>query len=120
MQLVNVNIDHHDFYCPVTGRQILGGELYEPSPATVMTYLDDVSVIMYADEEMQPKLSSLGLAVDDDAEPEQLETLGLEDNIVCYKISTWGMACGPCSSTVRIFIDMNYENYDEDGGEGKM
>lgn len=117
MQLVNVNIDHHDFYCPVTGRQILGGDLYEPSPATVMTYLDDISMIMQANDEMLPKLNLMGLDVEEEAELEQLDTLGMKDNIVCYKISTCGMSCGPVQSSVRIIIDMNYINYHEDGGE---
>ena len=117
MQIVNVEIDDFKFYCPVTGRQILDSEWFEPSPATVMTYLDDEREIMYANEEMLPKLSSMGLSVDESAEPEQLDALGMEDNIVCYKVTIWGPACGPTSSTVRIFIDMNYDNSKADGGE---
>jgi hypothetical protein len=48
MQRVELVLDHHDFFCPVTGQRILGPEEFSPSPATAFvfpTQMDDFEFI---------------------------------------------------------------------------
>ena len=42
-------------------------------------------------------------------------------SLVCFIITTWGMACGPVASTIRIGIDMNLvpDEMDDEDSEGE-
>jgi len=120
MQTVRLILDHSNFYCPVTGKLITSEESFAPSPATVFTFVDEA----YEFENITPELRTIWDQLDEeidndddlDYEPfdkfcEQIE----DDSIVCFRITTRGMACGPTSTTIYIAIDMNYcENQEED------
>jgi hypothetical protein len=94
---------------------ISNDEVFQPSPATVFAYLDDVNDF----EEISPELNELWERVKEEAEDDDFGTDLFEkfaerikdDAIVCFEITTCGIACGPVSSTIRIAINMNY--YDE-------
>ena len=112
MQIVRLQLDHSNFYCPVTGQLIVNDEVFQASPATVFTYIDEVGEF----EHILPELNEIWEGVeaeadDDDFAIDLFEKFveKIEDGaIVCFEITTFGMACGPVSSTVRIAINMNY------------
>jgi hypothetical protein len=112
MQTVKLQLDHSNFYCPVTGQLIVNDEVFQASPATVFTYIDEVGEF----EHILPELNEIWEGVeaetdDDDFEIDRFEKFvkKIEDGaIVCFEITTFGMSCGPVSSTVRIAINMNY------------
>jgi hypothetical protein len=109
MQIVSIDIDHDNFFCPVTGNQILGAELFEPSAATVFAILDESCTMEHGSEEHIALWDSL-VESEEDAQAafeKFREKLG-GDSTVCFSITTHGMACGPVSSTIHIAIDFNY------------
>ncbi len=51
MQRVELALDHHDFFCPVTGQRILGPEEFTPSPATAFVFPTQVDEFEFVREE---------------------------------------------------------------------
>lgn len=120
MQKVVLDLSHEYFFCPVTGQLIKDDHTYQPSPATMFTFVDDVGEF----ETLHPDLQEKWDKVKEQAEHEEEDEgdyIGTEDlfdrfleqvnnpSLVCFIITTRGMACGPVSSTVRIGIDMDRE-----------
>ena len=112
MQIIQLELSHDHFFCPATGKRITGPNSYEASPAQVGMW---ISEIMESPEIADPALESQwnryveALAEDDFIEVEGfLQSLEMP-NHVCFEITTSGMACGPCSSTVWYVIDMDYD-----------
>jgi hypothetical protein len=112
MQKVSLELDHFNFYCPVTGKLISSDQSYKASPATVFTYVDESGEF----EDIIPELKEIWERVQEESGDEDcaidlfekfVETIR-DDGIVCFEITTCGIACGPVSSTVRIAINMNY------------
>lgn len=118
MQTVKLELDHSNFYCPVTGQLITGDQVFQASPATVFTYVSEVGEF----EQITPELKELWDSVEAEADEDDFDIDLFEkfaekiedDAIVCFEITTFGMACGPVSSTVRIAINMNYCDEAED------
>ena len=112
MKQIELDLHHHDFFCPVTGEQIVGiSTPFEPSEATLFCYLDEISEFQYAEGWIEELYNNFLEQTDNDpADAFQLllEVIGNKtDNSVCFSITTSGMACGPMSSTVHFGIDMN-------------
>ena len=42
MQQVFLELEHLDFFCPVTGQRITGKEHFSPSSATMFVYIDEI------------------------------------------------------------------------------
>lgn len=112
MQLVKLDLNHDNFFCPVTGQVILNGEeAFHASPATIFCYVDEVSDFETISEEAKSIFEKLVIDEDEDSADEIFEKFAstyADNNIVCFVITTSGMACGPVSSTVRVGIQMNY------------
>ena len=51
MKQIELELDHVNFYCPVTGEQIVSSELCTPSPATAFIYLDEIGDFVEINEE---------------------------------------------------------------------
>ncbi|MFN9602313.1 MAG: hypothetical protein ACK6A7_02565 [Planctomycetota bacterium] len=121
MQRVMLDLDHSNFYCPVTGKLIADDDSFEASPATVFTYVNEVGEF----DTIAPELLAIWEQVeaetdeeDFDADPFEIFCQRIEDDsIVCFEITTHGFACGPVSSTVRIAINMNYCNEENEEEE---
>ncbi len=116
MQEIHLELDHLDFYCPVTGKHILSEEDSESSPATAFIYIDDIGEF----SGIRPDLLKLyeekcDFYPENDEDEDDLNPIDrfmklLKDtpNLVVFNITTSGVACGPVSNTVRVGIDMNY------------
>ena len=113
MQNIELSLDHFDFYCPITGVQILGDEHYEPSPATAFVYSPEAEEFEHIVERLEAVDSKVNTEEIMEEEPFErferfCEAIKDEPNIVIFSITTHGMACGPVSSTIHVAIDMNY------------
>lgn len=110
MQSVELDLSHHNFFCPITGQAILSDEHFEPSEATLFAFLDDVGDFVFIRSDLETKCQQL--EKDDDTTIDQFLCELLESvdsaNLVCYSITTRGIACGPVSSTIRIAVDMDH------------
>jgi len=112
MQVVSLELDGFNFYCPVTGIRILGEGAHQTSPAVAFTYIDEVGEL----QDLSPELQEIRDRVVQESGPDdsawdryqKFVALISDDSIVCFEITVCGMACGPVSSTVRIAINMNY------------
>ncbi len=113
MQKINVNLNHDNFYCPVTGIQILSAEEFNPSPALKIWYND--GFIEYLAEDFKLFLSEQG--IDTSMEPLEVEYDDFENvttkfnsnEYVLFAITRSGIACGPVSTTTFFLIDMNFD-----------
>jgi hypothetical protein len=116
MQIVKLCLDHQNFHCPVTGQRITSDETYEPSPAMVFMYLDEIGEFQDIDPDLQEVFDEVESEFGDELWPDELFAKFCDriqsEGLVCFEIATHGMACGPVSSTVRIGIDMNYQPQD--------
>ena len=120
MQIVRLDLDHNNFFCPATGKPIFdeGGVV---SPAVDFVYIYEVGEIDYASAPAQAAWDGIEENEEDpdfDLFERFVETYDAR-NLVCFEITTHGFACGPVSSTVAVGIDMNYdiEDHSDDGGE---
>ena len=113
MQLIKAHLNHFNFFCPATGQQILGDEVFEPSPATVGVWIDEmVEEPQHLSDAMQPAWDTYLAGLDEEEDWVDLPVFlrGVEEpNWVTFAITTSGMACGPVSSTVYVVIDMDHD-----------
>ena len=117
MKHVELSLSHFEFYCPVTGQQIQGEDHgFTPSRATAFCFLGETCDFEYAAEWVMETYEQCLASVDDDEWNKDYtafermigeKTAGL-DNLVCFSVTTSGIACGPVSSTVHFCIDMDY------------
>lgn len=116
MQIIELNLSHDNFYCPVTGQLIQSKEHFDPSPAMVAGWHSD---IMEEPLTLSDELASAyekfveGMEEDNFINDETLEDfLKSNDakNLVCFKINTSGIACGPIFSTVWFVVNFDYHS----------
>ena len=120
MQLIELNLrEDFEFFCPITGEQIVFKDDFNPSKAMLFCYVDIANAFEHADDWTQNKFS---INLDDpyldlDTFHKVLKNevdKGENSNFVCFSITTEGMACGPSCSTVYFCFDMDYrEESDE-------
>ena len=125
MQIVDMDLDMgYSFFCPVTGKQIIGPEHFEASPATAFVFSADANDFDHLASELQPIWDAILDGEDEDDEDfdgDQFETFRekVKDmpNLVLFGLTSHGIACGPVSSTVFIAIDFAYtgEESEEQG-----
>jgi len=118
MQLLELNLDHLNFYCPVTGTTMRTADHFNAdAPALMGFWVDEIldnPVIKHA--ELQASFEAF-LSQEEAQDPcFRLEFDDLESflkafdapNWVAYCITNCGFGCGgPISSTVYMVIDMN-------------
>jgi hypothetical protein len=114
MQLIELNLrEDFDFFCPITGEQIVFKDDFNPSKAMLFCYVDIANAFEHADDWTQNKFSInlddpyLDLDTFHKVLKDEVDK-GENSNFVCFSITTEGMACGPMSSTAYICIDMDY------------
>lgn len=112
MQVLKIEPSHNNFFCPVTGEQITGDEFYEPSSAMVGMWHSDVLEDPALMNEQLQKLWEEYVAEIDKLD----EFINMDDffqkinieNFACFEITTYGIACGPTSTTVWYVINMDF------------
>ncbi len=113
MQQIALDLHHHEFFCPVTGTQILGMTTpFEPSEATLFCYLENLKVFEYA-EDWVKELYDGFLEETANNHPEAfkklLHAIGIKyQNTLCFSITTPGTSFDN-DNTVHFCIDMDFE-----------
>ena len=114
MEIIQLELSHDNFFCPVTGQRITGPESYEASPAQAGMW---IGMLITEPEIASPELEAQWkryedrLSEDDGVEIEAfLQSVELPSHI-CFEITTSGMACGPTSSTAWYVIDMDHREF---------
>ncbi len=126
MQAVEIRLLQPNFFCPVTGRQILGEEACTPSPATVFVYIQDENLFDFVREDLKQVAEAVeassvldhdkhdGVVSGDDGELrlllpfEALNTALPGSSVVDFVLCCTEMSCGPVTTTVHLGIDMKW------------
>lgn len=128
MQIVPLELSHNNFFCPITGEQLLSPEDYYCSAATLFHFIDmegghlvdptpEIEILYH--DALEGINNGLYDAYDfrfnysDEAKAFEIlayEKLKQENNYVLFEICNTGYACGAISNTVYIGIDMNYQS----------
>ena len=109
-QTVSSCITHDNFYCPVTGEQISGGDDLGVPPSVKFVYVDTGFLISVSDDIIKI-LTEKGYEYDDQFEieleevEEILSSYQSFENCVLFKLST---GYGPFTGFFAVFIDMDY------------
>lgn len=113
VNIVTLDLDHFNFYCPVTGHAMSGGTEFSASPATAFVYLDEIGEFISTSSEVESVINEIDPANNlygDEIFPKLSEYLQ-NPSLTCFVLNVHGVACcGPMSSTVRIGINMNYQS----------
>lgn len=130
MNLYELDIDDSfDFFCPITGSQILGPDFFTPSPATAFTFSPEAGDFESIDEPYKAIWDAIEEKRGDDEFGSELWTRFCErlakehPNLVIFGFTTHGIACGPVSNTIYVAIDFAHggdddaEECDEDEDE---
>lgn len=109
-QVVTSCLTHDNFYCPVTGEQISGGEDLGVPPSVKFVYVDTGFLISVSDDIIKI-LTEKGYEYDDqfEIELEEVEEILSShksfENCVLFKLET---GYGSFSGFFAVFIDMDY------------
>ena len=111
MQIVELALEHPNFFCPITGKRITGDEEYNRSPAQIGLFISEVPD--------DPEIYDPSLQSQWDAYLAKVEAsddfLSIADFLrginnsgwVAFAITTSGIACGPVSSTAWYVFNVN-------------
>ena len=121
MSLFELDIDESfDFYCPITGSQILGPDFFHPSPATVFTFSPEAGDFESIDEPYKAIWDNIEERFGEEEFGSDLwdrfcACLNREyPNVLIFGFTSHGMACGPVSNTIYVAIDFAYSTEDEE------
>jgi hypothetical protein len=121
MSVFEIDVDDlFNFFCPITGAQILGPEFFCPSLATAFTYSPEAGDFDSIDEPYKTIWDDIEEQYADDefgAELWERFCARLQEeypHVLVFGFTSHGMACGPVSSTVYIAIDFAYSLDDDD------
>ena len=128
MQIVNLHLNHYNFFCPATGEFILlENEPINEEAQSLMGYWqsDVISEPCIMNSDFQDAWDAYIQDGDGDEEDEDKESPGWEEveaflekyknpNWVVFCITNRGMACGPVSSTAWLVIDMDVQSIKAD------
>jgi hypothetical protein len=109
MQNVIVELGQENFFCPVTGKQILSEETFTPSPATVFVLVDDSEQLEHGTPEQVQLWETFKESEEDAADAFKKFCESFEgDSIICFSLSSHELGgCQP-NSSVHIAIDLAY------------
>jgi hypothetical protein len=110
MQIIELELEHDVFYCPMTGEQIVSeNEYIGPSAATEFIITDAADEFEYATDEFKQiyddARNKLEFPSMDEVFQAIIDSGKASTDILCFAITT---SCGPMSMTVYFGIDMNY------------
>lgn len=129
MKIIELSLNHHNFYCPVTGHHIQGPEHFDASPALVGAWVTEVGTGPFTlDAPLQAAWEDWiqmheESDIEDDGnrfnEPYKISKFLAEveaENLVCFEVTTRGFACDPISSTNWFVIDFSLD-VEKEGSE---
>lgn len=112
MNIYELDIDDSfNFFCPITGTQILGPDSFEPSEATVFTFSPEAGDFDSISEPYKRLWDKIEAKYGEDEFGNELwkrfcKRLAKEHpNLLIFGFTTHGIACGPVSNTIYVAID---------------
>ncbi len=121
MNLFEIDIDEaFDFYCPITGAQILGPDFFHPSPATVFTFSPEAGDFESIEEPYRSVWNQVEEKYADSEWGSDLwnrfcnRLLEEHPHILVFGFTTHGIACGPVSNKIYVAIDFAFGEADDD------
>ena len=96
-----------NIYCPVCGAALYTQEEDATScEHVVFSYIPDIGEFDYVASYLKTQVDDIMETEDEDVEPVATLLAQLESkSILCFSITTSGVACGPTSSTVYVAVD---------------
>jgi hypothetical protein len=105
MQQINLRLDHGNFFCAATGKQILGPETIKPSPATAFIFLDATSQFAHTSDYLREYQTPMDNGAAFSNESQFHEAIKGMKTLVVFSVTVNN---GDFSPAVRVGIDMNY------------
>ena len=115
MQRIPLAMSHDNFFCPVTGEQILSEDDGTPSSATVFIWANILGDFAFVNEEFRELYENFKENPDnEDADwfTDFLDKTERQD-VVVFEITSHGLTCGPASDTSYIGIDICHDINEE-------
>lgn len=113
MQHLELLLDHHDLYCPVTGQKIIGEDgVFKPSPALIFFFVDQNESIEYGTKDVLKQYESFVQATENDFYKsyqrlvKSMETKETENYVV---FSIQGNAPFTTFGPAKFCFNMNYQ-----------
>ena len=97
-----------DIYCPVCGTPIYAEGQSPSCEHVVFTYITETGEFDHIAGPMEAQVAAMGERAEDDENLNPVSTLlGQIDStsILCFSVTTSGVACGSTSSTVYVAVD---------------
>ena len=97
-----------DVYCPVCGKPIYAEDKFPSCEHVVFTFIPEIGEFDYAAPRMEAQIAAIMEKAEDDEDIDPVTILlgQLEStSILCFSITTNGVACGPTSSKVYVAVD---------------
>jgi hypothetical protein len=116
--------DDFNFFCPITGSQILGPDFFEPSDATVFTFSPEAGDFDSISEPYKSIWDEMEKTHGEEEFGAELwerfcsRLLKEHPNLLLFGFTTHGIACGPVSNTIYVAIDFAYGCDEREGEEG--
>lgn len=105
MQQISLKLDHGNFFCPVTGQQILSPETMEASPATAFIFLDATSQLVHTSDYLSEFQNHMDNGTAFSKGSQFHEAIKRITNLVVFAVTVNN---GDFSPAVRVGIDMNF------------
>ena len=112
MTIPVINLDYSgmpaDIYCPVCGTPIYAEGRSPSCGHVVFTYITEIGDFDHVSPHMEAQVATIRERAEDDEHLDPVSTLlGQMDStsILCFSVTTTGVACGPTSSTVYVAVD---------------
>jgi len=119
MQLIQLDLDNWNFFCPATGRPVYREDGEPNTPTFRGGWCDEVpEEPLDLAEELRPLWNAhleAQEAADEGADVAAFLQSIERPNWVAFEITTRGMACGPVWSTAWTVLDLNAVDQDSEG-----
>jgi hypothetical protein len=123
MQAVSINYNNTNFFCPITGVQIISEYNAQLSPASIFLYCDiDSETFESNNPDIQQAYDKILESMRDSDSNELYEKYDYipfsyfinevfekKDHYILFELTSNGISCGLSSNTVYIVIDTSYE-----------
>jgi hypothetical protein len=113
MQIVQISTNSYNFFCLVTGAQIMSEDEFTPSDATVFALLQSCpESFTFATDELSKEFEHY-CSKNRSKDPEEFGVKWqflqehFNNEVVCFAITHRGMACGPVSDTFYLGLDLS-------------
>ena len=111
MKELDFNLSFENFYCPITGEQVIMPEEFSPSPAMVFTFLHPYTYFEHLREDLQEQFAE---EFQDESKHGDLYLKLTEEVLKDEQNYLWITHGGPPFGYISFCFDMGYKANEED------